>query len=90
MCRAVERSGQQAGCTYFASFPDGSPTDPTENDAYVHVRVSKPVRPTGSVTVYLPNGTALLVPSRDLVRLALAECEPPELTAFVRNAGNPT
>lgn len=83
-------SGEPAGDTFFASFPDGWWPDPNDNDAYVHVRVSKQVRPTGSVTVYLPNGTALLVPSQALVRLAPVERQPAELTALARNAGNPT
>jgi hypothetical protein len=75
MSGAPEMCGEQTA-TYVACFPDGSLPIPTAYDAYVHVRVTKPVRPTGSVTVYLPNGTALLVPARFLVRLARARCEP--------------
>jgi hypothetical protein len=75
MSGIAEMSGEQAA-TFFAYFPDGSAPTPSEHDAYVHVRVTQPVRPTGSLTVYLPNGTALLVPCRDLVRLAPAMPEP--------------
>jgi hypothetical protein len=75
MSGIVEMSGQQAA-TFFAYFPDGSAPNPSEYDAYVHVRVTQPVRPTGSVTVYLPNGTALLVPCENLVRLGPTMQEP--------------
>jgi hypothetical protein len=86
MSSAREMSGERAA-TYFAYFPDGSPPTPTESDAYVHVRVTEPVQASGSVTVYLPNGTALLVPCRDLVRLAPARCELPHPMDLAQNAG---
>jgi hypothetical protein len=50
-------------------FLDGSPHTPNQSDAYIHVRVTGQPQPNGSSTVYLPDGTALVVPVRDLLRL---------------------
>ena len=49
-------------------FQCGSPP-PIENghDAFLRVRVTKELEPNGSLTVYLPNGTALMVHGRDLL-----------------------
>jgi hypothetical protein len=85
MSAAPKMSGGRAA-TAAAYFPDGSPPLRTAYDAYVLVRVTKPVRPSGSVTVFLPNGTALLVPARDLVRLAPTRCEQPQPTDLAHNA----
>lgn len=49
---------------------DGTPHFPSCDDAYVRVRLVDPARPASTVTVYLPNGTALVVPRRDLVTVA--------------------
>jgi hypothetical protein len=58
--------------TYFATTWDGADHHPDAGDAYVHVRLADRVSGTGSVMVYLPDGTALVVPARDLIRLAPA------------------
>ena len=60
---------------------------PAGNDAYVRVRLTERAGPTGSATVYLLDGTALMVPGRDLIRLAPAGSQLPEATALVQNAG---
>jgi hypothetical protein len=64
---AIERA------TFIPRFLDGSPHIPARDDAYVHVRLAEPARPGGVVTAYLPDGTALLVRERDLLRLAPAD-----------------
>jgi hypothetical protein len=61
------------GATFVPRFLDGSPHVPTGNDAYVHVRLTEPARPAEPVTVYLPDGTALVVSGCDLLRLAPAD-----------------
>jgi hypothetical protein len=61
------------GATFVPRFLDGSLHTPQRDDAYVHVRLTKPARPLGAVTVYLPDGTALVVSGRDLLRLAPAD-----------------
>ena len=63
--------------SFVAQFSDGSPHTPKDNDAYVLVRVAEPHWPTGSVTVYLPDGTALVVPGKDLLRLIPVGAETP-------------
>jgi hypothetical protein len=50
---------------------DGTVLVPERDDAYVRVRLTEPAGPaTAAVTVYLADGTALVVCGRDLVRLA--------------------
>ncbi len=50
---------------------DGTEHIPERDDAYVRVRLTEPAGPaTAPVTVYLTDGTALVVCTRDLVRLA--------------------
>jgi hypothetical protein len=49
---------------------DGTTHVPNRDEAYVRVRLTEPVRGTGAVTVYLPSGTALVVPGCDLVTVA--------------------
>ena len=49
---------------------DGTPYVPGSDDTYVRVRLTQPVQPADTVTVYLANGTGLVVSGRDLVRLA--------------------
>ena len=73
--------------TYIPQFLDGSLHTPSGNDAYVRVRLTERAGPTGSATVYLLDGTALMVPGRDLIRLAPAGSQLPEATALVQNAG---
>jgi hypothetical protein len=53
---------------------DGTPHVPACDDAYVRVRVTDPVPAGGAVTVYLADGTALVVRERDLV--TVARCDP--------------
>jgi hypothetical protein len=48
---------------------DGTLHLPQVGDAYVRVRVTEPVPPMPTVTVYLVDGTALVVSMRDVVRL---------------------
>jgi hypothetical protein len=60
------------GATFVPRFLDGSPHIPQRDDAYVHVRMPEPAQPAEAVTVYLPDGTALVVCRRDLLRLAPA------------------
>ncbi|HEY7135902.1 MAG TPA: hypothetical protein VIB48_12635 [Acidimicrobiia bacterium] len=73
--RDSSSSSRGASATYVPHFLDGSLHTPTGNDAYVHVRVNDPVTHAGPVTVYLSDGTALMVPVRDVVRLAPARNE---------------
>ena len=55
---------------------DGTVHVPDRDDAYVRVRLTEPAGPTTApVTVYLADGTALVVCARDLVRLAPADPE---------------
>jgi hypothetical protein len=61
------------GATFVPRFLDGSLHTPQRDDAYVHVRLPEPPEQAGAVTVYLPDGTALVVSRRDLVRLAAAD-----------------
>jgi hypothetical protein len=58
------------GATFVPRFLDGSLHNPMLDDAYIHVRLTEPVLLTETVTVYLANGTALVVRGHDLVRLA--------------------
>lgn len=78
---------QDARATYIPHFLDGSPHTPKRNDAYVHVRVADRFAPTGPVTVYLSDGTALVVPGRDVVRLAPARSETHRPITRTRRAG---
>jgi len=48
--------------------PEGSPQDVTHADAYIPVRVVHASRRDGSFLVYLPDGTALVVNGRQLLR----------------------
>jgi hypothetical protein len=43
--------------------------DPTDSVAYIRVRVPDGPRPDGSILVYLPNGTGLVVNSDQLLHL---------------------
>jgi hypothetical protein len=53
---------------------DGTAHVPGRDEAYVRVRMTEPPGPTSTpMTVYLANGTALVVCARDLVRLAPAD-----------------
>ena len=61
------------GGTFVPRFLDGSRHIPQHDDAYVHVRLTEPARPSEPVTVYLPDGTALVVSGCDLLRLAPAD-----------------
>ncbi len=55
-------------------FLDGTLHVPERDDAFVRVRLTEPADPaTSPVTVYLTDGTALVVCTRDLVRLAPAD-----------------
>jgi hypothetical protein len=56
-------------------FLDGTIHTPNCDDANVRVRLIEPRRSTRAVTVYLEDGTALVVPEGDLVKVARAEAE---------------
>jgi hypothetical protein len=43
--------------------------DPTDSGAYIRLRVPDGPRPDGSILVYLPNGTGLVVNSNQLLHL---------------------
>ena len=47
--------------------------DPTGSTAYICVRVPSVPRPDGSILVYLPNGTGLVVNSNQLLHLDAAQ-----------------
>ena len=54
----------------FTPYPDhASSTIAVDFDAYILVHVTQAPRPDGSVLVYLPNGTAVVVNSSYLLRL---------------------
>ena len=61
-------------------FLDGSLHIPEHGDAYVHVRLTEMPRLAEPITVYLSDGTALVVCGRDLLRLAPAH-DASEVTA---------
>jgi hypothetical protein len=46
--------------------------DATDSDAYIRVRAPAAPRPDGSILVYLPDGTGLVVNSNQLLRLDAA------------------
>ena len=73
--------------TYIPQFLDGSLHTPTGTDAYPRVRVTGRTGPTGMATVYLLDGTALMVPGPDLIRLSPAGSEIGQATALAGNAG---
>jgi hypothetical protein len=58
-----------ASATLRPFFEGGSPPGRSDYDGYLPVRVSEAPRPNGSILVYLPNGTALVVDNRYLLRL---------------------
>ena len=49
-----------------------------DTDAYIRVRVPSGPRPDGSILVYLPNGTALIVNGNQLLHLEAASNCPGE------------
>jgi hypothetical protein len=61
------------GATFVPRFLDGSLHIPQRDDAYVQVRLTEPARAAEAATVYLLDGTALVVSGRDLLRLAPAD-----------------
>jgi len=55
-------------------FLDGTTHVPERDEAYVRVRLTEAPPPSaGAVTVYLADGTALVVCEHDLVRIERAE-----------------
>jgi hypothetical protein len=52
-------------------FSEDWPAPSNENVAYIPVRVTKEPRVNGSITVFLPDGTALDARAADLLRLDL-------------------
>ena len=53
----------------FTPFEAQAYRDPTGSGAYILVRVPNGPRPDGSILVYLPNGTGLVVNSNQLLYL---------------------
>ena len=62
--RSVEMSA-----TFTPYFEAQAHRDPTAAGAYIRVRVPDGPRPDGSILVYLPNGTGLVVNSNQLLHL---------------------
>jgi len=62
--RSVEMSA-----TFTPYFEAQAHRDPTGSSAYIRVRVPGGPRPDGSILVYLPNGTGLVVNSNQLLHL---------------------
>lgn len=71
--------------TYLAISATGAPHVPSLNDAYVHVRITEPIAPTGWMVAYLTDGSALTVPGRDLVLLEPAGCVEGEVSSDGRD-----
>jgi hypothetical protein len=63
--RVLEKETMMELVPYFQC---GSPPIENGHDAFLRVRVTKELEPNGSLTVYLPSGTALMVHGRDLLR----------------------
>ena len=55
--------------TFTPYFEAQAHRDPAGSGAYIRVRVPGEPRPDGSILVYLPNGTGLLVNSNQLLHL---------------------
>ena len=55
--------------TFTPYFEAQAHRDPTGSGAYIRVRVPDGPRPDGSILVYLPNGTRLVVNSNQLLHL---------------------
>ena len=55
--------------TFTPYFEAKAHRDPTGSGAYIRVRVPDGPRPDGSILVYLPNGTGLVVNSNQLLHL---------------------
>ena len=55
--------------TFTPYFEAQAHRDPTGSSAYIRVRVPGGPRPEGSILVYLPNGTGLVVNSNQLLHL---------------------
>jgi hypothetical protein len=53
-------------------FERGAPPTTNTREAFLRVRVSDDLKPSGYVAVYLDSGTQLLVRSRDLLRFNTA------------------
>jgi hypothetical protein len=49
-------------------FQSGSPPTTNAHEALLRVRVTQDPNPNGSITIYLPSGTPLIVRGRDLLR----------------------
>ena len=60
------------------------PSFPIEADAYIRVRVTSDRRADGSVLVYLPGGTGLIV-NGDL--LLYPDCSSPDRATLIRSTG---
>jgi hypothetical protein len=55
---------------FMPRFLDGTPHVPQRDDAYVQVRLADVGQADAAMTVYLPNGTAIVVSKRYVVRLS--------------------
>lgn len=65
----VNPQGVEMSATFTPYLESRSDRTATDADAYIRVRVPDGPRPDGSMLVYLPNGTALIVNSRHLLHL---------------------
>jgi hypothetical protein len=59
--------------TFTRYFEAQAHRDPTGSGAYIRVRVTGGPRPDGSILVYLPNGTGLVVNSNQLLHSTKAQ-----------------
>jgi hypothetical protein len=59
----------EVSATFTPYFEAHAQRDPADSGAYIRVRVPDGCRPEGSILVYLPNGTGLVVNSNQLLHL---------------------
>ncbi len=64
--------------TFTPYFEGQAHRDPTDSGAYIRVRVPDGSRPHGSILVYLPSGTGLVVNSNQLLHLDAGPNRPGE------------
>ena len=61
--------GAEVSATFTPCFEAQAHHDPAGSGAYIRVRVTDGPRPDGSILVYLPNGTGLVVNSNKIPHL---------------------
>ena len=68
----------------------GEPPSANAGEAFIQVRVTEGVGPTGYIAVYLPSGTQLVVRGRDLLRLAIEDSASEGFLPFCQSAASCT